>query len=119
MLEFKSWDELSELEQLESIYCDMHKDVYGVKARWYSAESVEQARADIDRLQASLKAELDREVAAQQKAIAAFEQLVASYGFDNARRWQHEAYGTQGDDEFLCYNLGLPYNYFKQNLITN
>jgi hypothetical protein len=30
-----------------------------------------------------------------------------------ALRWIHEAEGTTGDDEFLCYTLGLPYRYFK------
>lgn len=114
--EFKSWEEMSELEQLESIYCDMHKDVYGVKARWYKATSVEQARADLERLGEALEAENAREAAAQQEAIKAFEQLVASYCGDveTAKRWQHQAYGTDGDDEALEYRLGLPYQYFKK-----
>lgn len=112
---FKTWEELSELEQLESIYCDMHKDVYGVKARWYRAENVEQARRDLDRLQAELEIQMEQDRAAQQQAIAAFQELVASYGFDNAKRWQHQAFNTNGDDEYLEYNLGLPYGYFKQN----
>jgi hypothetical protein len=30
-----------------------------------------------------------------------------------ALRWIHEAEGSQGDDEFLCYLVGLPYHYFK------
>lgn len=113
MEQFKTWEELSELEQLESIYCEMHKDVYGVKARWYRAASVEQARADLAALERELKAEMDRAAAAQQAAIAAFQQLVDSYGFENAKAWQHQAYGTQGDDEYLCWCLGLPYGYFK------
>jgi hypothetical protein len=113
--EFKSWEDLSELEQLESIYCEMHKDVYGVKARWYKAASVEQARKDLDSLQAALEVEMEREKAAQQEAIAAFEQMAKSYGgIETAKRWQHQAYGTDGDDEFLCYHLGLPYGYFKK-----
>ena len=114
MEQFKSWEELTDLEQLESIYCEMHKDVYGVKARWYKAESVEQARADLDRLGKELEAQMEADKKAQQQAIAAFEELVKSYGFDNAKRWQHQAYGTDGDDEFLCYHLGLPYGYFKK-----
>ncbi len=104
----------SELEELESIYCEMHKDVYGVKARWYRAESVEQAQADLARLEEALKVEMEREAAAQQKAVDAFMALATQYGFDNARRWQHDAYGTQGDDEYLCYHLGLPYGFFKK-----
>jgi hypothetical protein len=108
---------MTELEELESIYCDMHKDVYGVKARWYRAESVEKARADIDRLQVALEAQMAQDKIYQQEAIKAFEELAASCGGDieTAKRWQHQAYGTDGDDEFLCYHLGLPYGYFKKD----
>jgi hypothetical protein len=115
MEQFKTWEELSELEQLESIYCEMHKDVYGVKARWYKATSVEQARKDLEVLGTELDAEIARGQQAQQQAIAAFEELAKSYGgTETAKRWQHQAYGTDGDDEFLCYHLGLPYGYFKK-----
>ncbi len=110
-----SWNELSEKEQLESIYCDLHKDVYGVKARWYHADTVDQARADLDSLQAQAEEVYARDREAQQQAIKAFEELARSYGgFETAKRWQHQAYGTEGDDEFLCHHLGLPYGYFKK-----
>ena len=106
---------MTELQELESIYCDMHKDVYGVKARWYKAESVEQARADLDRLGKELDAQIEQDKKFQQEAIAAFEQVVKEHcqgDFEAAKRWQHQAYDTQGDDEYLCYRLGLPYGYF-------
>lgn len=107
--------QLTELEELESIYCDMHKDVYGVKARWYKAESVEQARADLERLSKELEAQMEADARAQKEAIAAFEELARSYGgIETAKRWQHQAYGTDGDDEYLCYKLGLPYGYFRK-----
>lgn len=115
MSELKTWDDLSELEQLESIYCDLHKDVYGVKARWYRADSVEAARAAIDSLQAALDIQMEQDRQYQQLAIKAFEALAASYGgVETAKRWQHQAYNTNGDDEFLEYHLGLPYGYFKR-----
>jgi len=104
----------TELEELESVYCEMHKDVYGVKARWYRAASVEAARADIARLEEELDRVIAADKVAQQEAIAAFGELVKSYGYENAKRWQHEAFNTSGDDEFLCYHLGLPYGYFKR-----
>jgi hypothetical protein len=108
---------LTELQELESIYCDMLKDVYGVKARWYRAESVERARADIDRLQVELEAQMAQDRIYQEQAIRAFEELAVSCGgVDTARRWQHQAYNTNGDDEFLEYHLGLPYGYFKRAL---
>ncbi len=72
--------QLTELEELESIYCDMHKDVYGVKARWYKAESVEQARADLDRLSKELEVQMAHDKECQRLAIQAFEELAASCG---------------------------------------
>lgn len=109
---------MTELEELECIYCEMHKDVYGVKARWYRAETVEQARADIARLEVELEAVMEQDRQSQNAAIKAFEELAASYGGDieTAKRWQHQAYDTRGDDEYLCYHLGLPYGYFKKEL---
>ena len=108
--------EMTELEELESIYCDMHKDVYGVKARWYRAESVEKAREDIDRLSKELEAQMEADRRAQQTAIEAFETLAKSFGTDleTFKRWQHQAYSTGGDDEYLEHRLGLPYGYFKK-----
>lgn len=105
---------MTELEELESLYCEMHKDVYGMKARWYRATNVEQARKDLAQLEVALQAQIEADKRAQEQAILAFQELVKSYGFENAKRWQHQAYGTDGDDEFLCYHLGLPYGYFKR-----
>ena len=107
--------EMTELEELESIYCEMHKDAYGVKARWYRAESVEKARADIEVLGKVLEDQMAADAVAKQEAIKTFEELAKTCGgFETAKRWQHQAYRTDGDDEFLCYHLGLPYGYFKK-----
>lgn len=118
--EFKTWEELSELEQLEITYCEMHKDAYGVKARWYRAESVEQARADIASLSLAVDAAIARERAAEQEAITNFEALVGktmSMGAktrESALRWIMDGSRCNSDWEFLCYEYGLPYGYFKQ-----
>lgn len=108
--------EMTELEELENIYCEMHKDVYGIKARWYRAKDVEQARRDIDRLSKELDAKIEADRRAQEMAVHAFEVLARSFNTDleTFKRWQHQAYGTRGDDEYLEYRLGLPYGYFKQ-----
>jgi len=31
-----------------------------------------------------------------------------------ALRWIHEAEGSNGDDEYLCFLLGLSYGYFRK-----
>jgi len=110
---------LTELEELEQIYCEMHKDVYGVKARWYRAESVEQARADLARLEEAWEEVAKRERAEQEAAAVRFEKRVAetiALGAGDratALRWIHDAEGTNGDPEYLCYVVGVPYGYFK------
>lgn len=108
---------LTELEELESTYCDLHKDVYGVKARWYRAESVEKARADIDRLQESLQVVMAQEREEQAQAIKDFEKridtLLECGASDRATavRWIHQARDSDGTDDHLCWLLGLPFGY--------
>jgi hypothetical protein len=114
--EFKTWDQMSELEQLEVTYCEMYKDVHGIKARWYKAESVEQARKDLEALGKDLEAAVALDKIVQQEAIDSFMKLVNEHcggSVETAKRYQHDAYGTQGDDEYLCYHLGLPYGFFR------
>lgn len=114
-------DQPSELQELEQLYCEMHKDVYGVKARWYRAESVEQARKDIERLGEELDRVMAEEAYGQQVAIADFLRFAEEHcggDVETAKRWQHDAYGTQGDDEFLEYRLGLPYGFFKRAAVA-
>lgn len=116
--------QMTELQELEQIYCELHKDVYGVKARWYRAESVEQARADLDRLEAAGKEVWAEEKRAEERAIQRFEKRVedtisAGAGDrETALRWIHQAEDTNGDDEYLCYSVGLPYGYFKQQAVA-
>lgn len=111
--------QLTELEELECIYCEMYKDVHGIKARWYRAESVEQARRDIEALSIEAAREAQREREAQDAAAVRFEERVQAtikMGAGNretALRWIHDAEGTDGDNEYLCYHLGLRYGYFK------
>ncbi len=110
---------MTELQELEQIYCELHKDVYGVKARWYSASSIEQARKDLDALEATGKAVWAQEKADQILAASIFEARVAEYiamgAGDRATaiKWIHDAEETAGDDEYLCWTLGLKYGYLK------
>jgi hypothetical protein len=111
---------MTHLEELEQQYCELHKDVHGIKARWYRAESVEQAQADLDRLEAEGKEVWAREAAEQVAAAVRFEKRVAAtiaLGAGDratALRWIHEAEQSDGDPEYLCYLCGLKYGYFKQ-----
>jgi len=122
MNEFKSWEEMSELEQAQCTYWDMYKDAYGVRPRGIdtSAWTVE----DFDREFAELGGIIDREEEDRKEreaeASVRFENQITSLIQSGARDrqaamvWIHEAEGTNGDDDYLAWTLGLPYQYFRK-----
>ena len=121
MNDFKSWEEMSTLEQYSCQFWDMYKDAYGVRPRGIDTSAWDEAtfEAEFNYLQDLIaKNEQEREVA-EHEATVAFEQrmqeLYACGAKDRAMalRWIHEAEGSNGDDEFLCYLVGLPYRYFQ------
>ena len=120
--EFKSWDELSDLEQAQATFWDMYKDAHNFRPRHIDTSAW--TLADFDREFAELgeimKANHASEQIAQASAVEAFERRMAemrSLGakdLDMALRWIHEAEGTLGDNDFLAWTLGLPYQYFSK-----
>ena len=116
-----SWEELSELEQAQEIYRDMHKDAYGFRPRFdYSTWTLEQFNAEFEQMGRIIEADNKVEKENQEKAAHDFEMRVLSLmqvGAKNramAVRWIHEAEGSNGDDEYLCFLLGLSYGYFRK-----
>ena len=120
--EFKSWEELTTLEQYSSIYWDMYKDAFGIRPRGIDTSSWTEADflAEFKELGEIIDREEKIRVAAQENAIFSFEKRVDDLIFSGAKdratamRWIHEAENTNGDDEYLCYTLGLPYQYFRK-----
>ena len=120
--EFKSWEEMSALEQAQCTDWDMYKDAYGVRPRgidtstWtledFDAEFEVLGKA-IDREEADRK---EREAEAMTKFEARVADLIGSGAGDRetAIRWIHDAEDTNGDEEYLCYCVGLPYGYFRK-----
>jgi hypothetical protein len=128
-----SWNDLSEVEQLQCVYSDLHKDTYGFRPRnstdeqWNSAEWLKQEIAWLDK-------EFDRVAAAEKEAelrnIAAFENtLQASIECGagdraTALRWLKDAHrnadGSQDpyiefDPGYFEYLHGLPYGYLAKH----
>ena len=120
--EFKTWDELSDLEQAQATFWDMYKDAYGVRPRGVDTSfwTLEQFEEEF----VILGQAIDREETARKQsealAVEAFERRVAeliSTGAQDlamAMRWIHEAEDTNGDDDYLAWTLGLPYQYFRK-----
>jgi len=122
MNEFKSWEEMSVLEQYACQYWDMYKDAYGVRPRGIDTTdwTEEQFEAEFVQLGKIIDANYKEQLASEAKAVEQFEAQVASFIESGAKdrataiRWFHEAEQTNGDEEYLCFCLGLPYGYFRK-----
>jgi hypothetical protein len=114
------WEQMTVLEQYACQYWDMYKDAYGVRPRGVDTSTWTEAEfeAEFVDLQRVIEEEVARERAAEAEAAHRFELRVLELMMSGAKdremalRWIHEAEGSDGDDEYLCYLVGLPYRYF-------
>ena len=119
---FKTWEEMTTLEQYACQYWDMYKDAYGVRPRGIDTSSW--TEADFEREFVQLSKTIDEnyreQLASEAKAVERFEAQVTSFIQSGAKdremalRWIHEAEGSDGDEDYLCYLIGLPYSYFRK-----
>jgi hypothetical protein len=122
MSEFTTWEQMSDLEQAQCQYWDMYKDAYGVRPRGVdtSTWTLADFDAEFQLLGEIIKQEDIARKAAETEAIAKFEQHVINTMCMGARdretalRWIMDASNANGDWEYLCYDLGLPYHYFRK-----
>ena len=119
---FKTWEEMSELEQAQCMYWDMYKDAYGVRPRWIDTTNwtLEDFEAEFASLSTAIEqAEVER-LSAEARAIVRFEDRVLNLMHTGTNRdrviaWLMDAEGANGDFEYFCYTQGLPYNYLKKS----
>jgi hypothetical protein len=122
---FKTWEEMSTLEQYACQFWDMYKDAYGVRPRGIDTSIWTEADFEREFFQLSVTiAEEERQrKESEEKAAHDFEERVLSLlqscakDREMALRWIHDAEGSNGDDEYLCFLLGLPYRYFAVDTI--
>ena len=122
MSDLKSWEDMSDLERASCTFWDMYKDAYGVRPRGIDTSGW--TLADFDRefvslgqvIQAEEAQRREMEAEATVRVEKAIDTLMRSGARDRATaiRWLHESHDTQGDDEYLCFQLGLPYGYFRK-----
>jgi hypothetical protein len=120
--EMLSWNEMSPLEQAQCQYWDMYKDAYGSRPRGIDTTSwsLEKFDAEFETLAMVIQREEEQRKINEAEATVRFEAQLADLMKSGARTreaaiaWVHEAEGSQGDDEYLCFLLGLPYGYFRK-----
>ena len=116
-----SWNEMSPLEQAQCQYWDMYKDAYGVRPRGVDTTSwtLEQFDAEFETLAVVIQREEEQRKINETEAAVRFEAQLVDLMKSGARTresaiaWVHDAEGSNGDDEYLCFLLGLRYGYFR------
>lgn len=112
-------------ESLIDLYWDMYKEAYNVRPRHvdFNSMTMEQMTKDIEYFESVVQENYKQRLIDEAHAIEQFEIRVAAViatgagTREDAIRWIHEAEDTQGDDDYLCYNLGLPYGYFARKTV--
>ena len=118
--ELKSWEEMSVVEQYACQFWDMYKDAYGIRPRGIDTSTWTEAEfeAEFINLNKVIEQEHKARLESEERAAHDFEMRVLGLLQSGAKdremalRWIHEAEGSNGDDEYLCYLVGLPYRYF-------
>ena len=118
---FKSWDEYTPLEKAAATWWDMYKDAYNFRPRGVdtSAWMLKDFEREMEVLQFVIQRNEAQRLVNEDAAIQDFEARIAKIIALGARdramalRWIHEAEGSDGDDEYLCYCVGVPYGYIK------
>lgn len=123
---FKPWEQLSRNEQLHSEYYDFYKEVHGIRPRWIYAEGGVPAHseAEMEQMLEALAQTADvvfaEEQQAEQANITKFEATVAKLCSEMNKsretivRWMFEGSDVNGDWDYYCWQLGVPYGYFAE-----
>lgn len=112
----------------EDIVSDLHKDAFGFRPdvywwrEWHLSTNA--AKQEIwDSLLVALQYSILEEQEREERCIQQFENWVAALLQSGARdrdmaiRWIAESHQVNGDREFLCHLLGIPYGYLNDATI--
>jgi len=121
MEQFKSWEEMTDLEQAQCTYWDLYKDAYGVRPRGVdtSAWTLADFDAEFKLLGEIIEQENLALKEAQARAIVEFEDRVTNLMHTGTCRerviaWLMDAEHANGDYDYFCFTQGLPYGYFRK-----
>jgi len=111
----------------DNLYSDLHKDAYGFRPSYFSSSlwsglSPKDKQIEWDHLIKVSAERYQTEVQEQKQATHDLELRIQNLLVSGARdrnmaiRWLDEAYETQGDREYLCFKLNVPYEYLKETV---
>ena len=114
MSEFKTWEQMTALEQAQCIYWDMYKDAYGVRPRGIdtTAWTLEDFEKEFKHLGQVIEMEEQARLVAEAEAVRQFEDTVESViqagagDRETALRWIMESSEAGGDWEYFCFLRG-------------
>ena len=109
------------LERYATEFWSLYKYAYNVRPRWIDTSTWTKAEFEDEfvRLNQMIESNAKEQAIAEIEAIEKFDirlQALLTAGAHDvgmAIAWIHEAEGTEGDNDYLCYTLNLPYNYLK------
>jgi hypothetical protein len=123
MSENTMWEEMTPLEEAQSMYSDYYKDVNGFRPRHTCDWTVEQYNDAMDDLQVEADIQIAENKVRDAKSIADFEALLTktmelcSVDRTNAMRILVEAEGEDWYDwGYYCYENHLPYSYKPEGI---
>jgi hypothetical protein len=116
------FETMTRTEELQSIFWDLYKEAHGFRPRHVDTTGWTEEQFNVEFNELSTIAELNcrQRQADEETAAHKFEMRVQSViacgakDREMALRWIHEAEGSNGDNEYLCYLVGLPYRYFAK-----
>jgi len=107
-----------------NLISDLHKDAYGYRPtnvfwhRWLG-DTDDKKQETWDRLCEAVRISIAEEKAAEEAAIAKFEDLVTNLMHPGTNRerviaWLMQSEGADGDYDYFTHTQGLPYGYFTR-----
>lgn len=116
----------TEKQQLADEYCDYHKDVYGIKARWIYGQldslTVQDLKNMLDDLAKQYKIvaayERERQKAADVAFVEEIKRIMQLGASDvaTAIEWLHQSNNTDGSNDFLGFEYGCSYRFVDRVL---
>ena len=123
MDKFKTWEELTILEQLGSIFSDMYKDAYGVRPRGISTHLWDEAkfRRELDFLESEISKNMRQQEEQEATSAQDFEDRVRNICGGQLTRAEAIQQIMQADGAYdfdhLEFINGLAYGYLREDQV--